>query len=72
MLSHSQLFATPWTITCQAPLSMEFSGQEYWSELPLPSPGNLPNPGIESRSPALQVYSLPLELSGQPGLLHSE
>ena len=53
------LFATPWTVACQAPLSMEFSRQEYWSALPFPSPGDLPNPGIEPRSPVLQADSLP-------------
>ena len=47
-----QLFVTPWTVACQAPLSMEFSGQEYWSGLPFPTPGNLPHPGIETVSPA--------------------
>ena len=48
--------ATPWTtVALQAPLSMEFSRQEYWSGLPFPSPRDLPNPGIESRSPALQA-----------------
>ena len=47
MLSHVQFFATPWTVACQAPLSMEFSRQEYWSGWPFPSPGNLPNPGIK-------------------------
>ena len=45
----------PWTVACQALLSMEFSRPEYWSGLPFPSPGNLPNPGIKSRSPALQA-----------------
>ena len=57
------LFATPWTVAHQAPLSMEFSRQEHWSGLPSPSPGDLPNPGIEPRSPsapALQADSLPL------------
>ena len=53
------LFATPWTVAYQAPLSMEFSRQEYWSALPFPSPGDLPNPGIEPRSPVLQADSLP-------------
>ena len=48
-------FATPWTIACKPLLSMEFSRQEYWSGLPFPSPGDLPNPGTELRSPALQV-----------------
>ena len=58
------LFVTPWTVACQAPLSMGFSKQEYWSELPFPFPGDLPDPGIEPASPALQVDSLP---SGPPG-----
>ena len=61
--------ATPWTIAHQAPLSMRFSRQEYWSGLPFPSPGVLPNPGLEPRSPALQVDSLPPELPGRPSLL---
>ena len=50
LLSCVQLFATPWTVTCQAPLSMRFSRQEYWSGLPLPLPGDLPDPGIEPES----------------------
>ena len=50
----------------QAPLSMEFSRQEYWSGLPFPSPGDLPNPGIDLRSPALQVDSLPSQPPGKP------
>ena len=54
-LSHVQLFATLWTVAHQAPLSMGFSRQEYWSGLPFPFPGDLPNPGIEPRSPALQA-----------------
>ena len=61
LLSHGQLFATPWTIVHQAPLSMGFSRQEYWSGLPFPSPGNLPDPGIKPRSPALQGDSSPSE-----------
>ena len=65
-LSHVQLFATTWTIARQAPLSMGFFRQEYWSGLPLPSPGDLPNPGIEARSPALQVDYLPAEPPGKP------
>ena len=52
-LSRVQLFATPRTVAYQAPLSMGFSRQEYWSGLPFPSPGDLPDPGIEPRSPAL-------------------
>ena len=54
--------ATPWTVACQAPLSVGFSRQEYWSGLPLTSPGDLPDLGIEPRSPALQADSLPTEL----------
>ena len=54
--------ATPWTVACQPPPSMGFSRQEYWSGLPLPSPGDLPDPGIEPRSPALQAASLPTKL----------
>ena len=46
-------FAIPWTVACQAPLSMEFSGQEYCSGLPFPFPGDLPDPGVKARSPAL-------------------
>ena len=56
MVSNS---VTPWTIAHQAPLSMEFSRQEYWIWLPFPSPGDLPDPGIEPTSPALQADSLP-------------
>ena len=56
---------TPWTVACQAPLSMGFSRQEYWSGLPFPSPGDLPNPGIEPGSPALQADSFPTELQGR-------
>ena len=62
-LSHVQLFATPWTVTHQAPLFVGLSRQEYWSGLPFPHPGDLPDPGIKPRSPvfpALQVDSLPL------------
>ena len=51
--------ATSWTAAYQAPLSMGFSRQAYWSGLPFPSPGDLPDPGIEPRSPALQADSLP-------------
>ena len=55
---------TLWTVACQAPLSMRFSRQEYWSDLPLPSPGDLPHPGIEPGSPVLQADAL---LSEPPG-----
>ena len=58
LLSRVRLFATPWTVAHQAPLSMGFSRQEYWSGLPFPSPGDLSNPGIEPRSPALQADAL--------------
>ena len=66
--------ATPWTVARQASLSMGFSRQEYWSGLPFPSPGDLPNQGIESRSPALQADSLLSESgswwwTGRPGVL---
>ena len=57
---------TPWTVACQAPLSTGFSRQEYWSGLPFPSPGDLPDLGIKPRSPALQADSLPTELQGKP------
>ena len=60
-LSRVRLFATPWTGAYQAPPSMGFSRQEYWSRLPFPSPGDLTNPGIKPGSPALQ-----------PDALHSE
>ena len=53
---------TPWTVALQAPLSMEFTRQEYWSRLPFPSPGDLPDPGIQpGGTPALQADSLPSE-----------
>ena len=58
-LSCVRRFATPWTVAYQAPQSMEFSRQEYWSGLPFPSPEDRPNPGIEPRSPALQADALP-------------
>ena len=61
-LSRVRLFATPWTVAYQAPQSVGFSRQEYWSQLPFPSPGDLPDPGIEPRSPTLQADPLPSEL----------
>ena len=67
-LSRGQLFATPWTVA-QAPPSMEFSRQEYWSGLPFSSPGDLPNPGIEPSSPALQTDALPSEPPAKPKVL---
>ena len=55
----------PWAVALQAPLSMGFSRQEYWSGLPFPSPGDLPNPGIEPASPALEAGSLATESPGE-------
>ena len=66
--SHVQLFETPWTVAYMAPLSMEFSRQEYWSGLPFPSPGDLPYPRIKPRSPALQADALPSEPPGKSTL----
>ena len=69
LISYVQLFTTLWTIACQAPLSMEFSRQEYWSGLPCPSPRDLPNPGIEPMSlvpPALAGKIFTTETSGKP------
>ena len=68
-LSRVGLFATPWTVAQQAPPSMGFSRQEYWSGLLFPSPGDLPDPGIELRSPALQVDALTSESPGKPSTL---
>ena len=65
LLSHVRLFGTPW-ITCQAPLSMGFSRQEYWSGLLFPSPGYLPNPGLNPRSPALAGGCFTTEPPGMP------
>ena len=65
-LSRVRLFATPWTVAHQAPPSMGFSRQEYWSGLPFPSPGDRPNPGIEPGSPALQADTLTSEPPGKP------
>ena len=60
-LSRVRLFATPWTVAYQAPPSMGFSRQDCWSGLSFPSPGDLPDPGIEPGSPALQADTLPSE-----------
>ena len=65
-LTHIQLSVTLWSVAQPAPLSMEFSRQEYWSGQPFPSPGDLPDPGIEPGSPALQAMSLPPEPPGKP------
>ena len=64
-LSCVQLFVTPWTVVHQAPLSMGYSRQKYWSGLSFPSPRDLPHPRIEPRSSALQADSLPSEPPGQ-------
>ena len=64
-LSCVRLFATPWTIAHQAPLSMEFSRQKYWSRLPFPSPGDLSNPGIELGASSLWADALPSEPPGK-------
>ena len=57
---------TPWTVVHEAPLCMEFSRQEYWGGQPFFSPGDLPDPEMETGSPALQLYSLPPEPQGGP------
>ena len=67
-LSRVQFFATPWTVAYQAPPSMIFSMQEYWSGLPFPSPGDLPNPGIKPGFPALEADTLTSEPPGNCGL----
>ena len=65
-LSRVQLLATQWTVAHQVPPSMGFSRQEYWSGLPFPSPGDLPDPGIKPRSPSLQADALTSEPPGKP------
>ena len=65
LLSHVLLFATPWIVAYQAPPSMGFPGHEYWSGLPFFSPGDLPNPGIEPRSTALEADALTSEPPGK-------
>ena len=65
-LSRVRLFAIPWIVAYQAPPSMGFSRQEYWSGLPFPSPGDLPNPGIEPGSPALEADALISQPPGKP------
>ena len=66
LLSRVRLFATPWTVAYQASPSMGFSRQEYWTGLPFPSPGDLPDPGIEPGSPALEADALTSEPPGKP------
>ena len=70
-LNHVKLIVTPWTAAYQAPLSMGFSRQEYWSELPFPSPGDLPDPEIESRSPELQEDLYHLSHQGSAVLFYT-
>ena len=70
-LSHVQLFATPWIAAYQASPSMGFYQQGYWSGLPLPSPGDLPDPGIEPRSPSFQISCLPPILKEKESENHS-
>ena len=65
LLSHVRLFAIPWTVAYQSPPPMEFSRQEYWSGLPFPTPGDLPDPEMEPRSPTLQADALSPELPGK-------
>ena len=65
LLSHVWLFVSPWIVACQAPLSVGFSRQESWSQLPFPSSGDLPNPEIKHESLALQADSVPVKLSGK-------
>ena len=67
-LSRVRLFATPWTVAYQASPAMGFSRQEYWSGLPFPSPGDLPDLGIEPGSPALEAGTLTSEPPGKPTL----
>ena len=66
LLSRVRLFATPWTVAYQAPPSMGFSRQEYWTGVPFPSPGDLPDPGTEPGSPAFQAEALTSEPPGKP------
>ena len=68
-LSHAQLFATAWTIAHQAPLSVEVFRQEYWSGLPFPPPGDLPDPGIQPASPELAGRFFTIEPLGKPCML---
>ena len=69
---HVRLFVIPWTVACQAPLSVGFPRREYWSGLPFPSPGDLPNSSIEAGSPALQADSLPPEPPEKPYQFYPE
>ena len=66
VLSCTRLFATPWAVTHQAPLSMGFSRREYWGGLPFPTTGELPNPGIKPTCPALAVGFFTTKYLGSP------
>ena len=68
MAKSSPTLVTPWTVACLAPLSMRFPRQEYWSELPFPSPGDLLDPGIKPTSPALAGGFFTLESPGKPNI----
>ena len=68
MAKPSPTLVTPWTVACLAPLSMRFPRQEYWSELPFPSPGDLLDPGIKPTSPALAGGFFTLESPGKPNI----
>ena len=70
-LSHVRLFVTPWTAAHQAPPSMGFSRQGYWSGLPFPSLGDFPDPGIEPRSPEFQADALTSEPAGKPNIINT-
>ena len=70
-LSQVWLLVTPWTVAHQAPLFLWFPREEYWSELPFPSPGDLPDPEFEPMSPALQNDSLPLSHQGSPSVIRN-
>ena len=70
LLSRVQLFLTPWTVSNQATPSMEFSRQEYWSGLPFPSLGDLPDPRIKPGSPTLQADAIPSEPPGKPQVVY--
>ena len=70
LLSRVRLFVTPWTVAYQAPPFMGFSRQEYWSGLPFPSPGDLPNPGIKPGSPTFQAVTLTSEPPGKSSKFH--
>ena len=67
----SNIFATPWTVACPAPLSMGFPRQVYWGRLPFPTPRDLPDPGIEPAPPALAGIFFPAEPPGKPAFLHT-